>query len=172
VSFNWSDVRYWKARDDIFQFGYTVKPQQDGKFHAIKVKNNDVIKDVLCGRRKVAKSRAYRWYEKRMQTLRSQEDAAIARRELKERRKVKLTETEKKASALRKQIENANKRMNELGRVVKQSRARIKRAETKYSKWEKKQRRWLKALEQLEPSGRVQAFVKQFPSVQARNADA
>jgi hypothetical protein len=61
-----ADVRYWKTRR--YAFGYTPHRQVDGKFHALKyrMRANDsgsLVKKVAFGRRKVARDRAYKWYQ-------------------------------------------------------------------------------------------------------------
>jgi predicted nucleic acid-binding Zn-ribbon protein len=162
---NWSDLRFFVPPDDIFQYGYTVKPQQeDGKFHFVVTKKGVKIKDLAFGRRKIAKSLAYRWYEKRMQTLRSREDAAIARRELRERAKPKLTPTEKKINMLKARIDNAQKRQRELLKIIKQSQSRVTRATNAATKWFRKEQTWIKQLQELQNSTdqRVTAFVREF----------
>jgi len=61
-----ADVRYWRTRRYVF--AYTPHRQSDGKFYAIKYRigadgGGTAVKKVAFGRRKVARERAYKWYQ-------------------------------------------------------------------------------------------------------------
>jgi hypothetical protein len=171
MSVSWADVRYWERRNDIFQYGYTVKPQLDGKFHAIIAKNGTITRDVPFGRRKVAKNHAYSWYEKRVEHLKMQQETANERWQLKERNKPKLTDTEKKINLLKAKIANAQKRQRELWKVMIQAERREQRAKKARMKWIRKEELWIKQLHELQPADlRTAAFVKAFKNIGEFNA--
>jgi putative cell wall-binding protein len=61
-----ADILYWKTRR--YAIGYTPHRQPDGKFYALKyhtkvVGSGRLVKKVAFGRRKVARERAYKWYQ-------------------------------------------------------------------------------------------------------------
>jgi chromosome segregation ATPase len=172
MSIDWNDIRYYAVRGDNFQYGYTVKPQKDGKFHAVVVKDENRVRDIACGRRKVAKARAERWYDKREATLKKQLEAARARREMKEKNKPKPTPTEKKINMLKDKIANAQKRQRKLWEVRKQAKRRERRALNACEKWLKKEQQWTKQLQELQSSTdqRVTAFVREFKKTDSGRA--
>jgi len=158
-------IRFWQVRDDSFSFGYSTHRQPDGKFHAYKFQRQSSttlrggqVKDVAFGKRRVAKARAYHWYCRRKEAL----DKMVRRSEEKRKAKPQPTATEKKIKALKKKIDNARKRKQEMVKVVTQSRKRIKRAKTQYHKWQKKEQRWVKELAEAEKGneGKIKSFVE------------
>lgn len=61
-----ADILYWKTRR--YAFGYTTHRQSDGKFCALKYRmkadgSGSLVRKVAFGRRKVARERAYHWFQ-------------------------------------------------------------------------------------------------------------
>jgi hypothetical protein len=65
--------RYWRVRGDHYAFAYTTERTSDGKFWALKYRITKnawkLVKKVAFGRRRVAKARAYKWYQNRKAAL-------------------------------------------------------------------------------------------------------
>lgn len=148
--------RYWQVKNDYFQFGYYTNRNPDGKFHVFKSNmRTKKVKELAFAKRKRAKARAYKWYCDRMVQL----DERAKVKAIKPK-KPQLSAQEKKIQQLKRKIANADARMNDLGKIITQSRIRIKRAENRYSKWQKKQARWIKEWAKLESkSDRIKALI-------------
>jgi septal ring factor EnvC (AmiA/AmiB activator) len=137
---------------------YDTQKNIDGKFHAgiYDERKGQETKDLVFGKRKVAKKHAYHWFCQREALLKKRE--ATPR---KQRLKPQLSETEKKIKQLRTKIANATKRQQELEKIIKQSQTRIKRAQTKKTKWEFRQRRYEKQIANIRPqNGRIKGFIE------------
>jgi len=65
--------RYWRVRGDHYAFAYTTERTSDGKFWALKYRVTKkawkLVKKVGFRRRRVAKARAYKWYQERKRRL-------------------------------------------------------------------------------------------------------
>jgi hypothetical protein len=152
----------WQERGDHFSFSYTPHRQDDGLFHAIKWKDDRKIVDIGFGRRRIARARALKWYHKRAAAL-----AKMAENKKSHfKPKPPLTPTERRLIQLDKNLRNVAKRKKELVKIVKESRRRIASAKTRYSKWCRKEKRWLKEFEKLEQQKgknvRIESMVNTF----------
>jgi hypothetical protein len=153
----------WAEKDDHFYFGYTPHRQPDGKFHACKWKSGGLlVKDIAFGKRHVARARALKWYHKRVEAL----DKMAENKKSRVKPRPQLTPVERRAVQVEKNLMNAAKRKKELVRIAQQSRRRIAAAKTRYDKWAKKEKRWLKELNELErqkgKNVRIESMVDTF----------
>jgi hypothetical protein len=73
VSVRMPRFRYWRVRGNHYAFAYTTERTSDGKFWALKYRITrkawKLVRKAAFGRRKMAKARAYKWYQQRKAKL-------------------------------------------------------------------------------------------------------